>query len=446
MAQELTLVVGSTEIDLLEGSDGLTLRLDGWIPQVAKRNGSEYENVIETITLKARDTSVAGLINNVTAQIEEAIDWIDDHINDPVAFDLAYLKWRPPGQSQSIQAVIKELSFAPGNSLYFPPATNQSALPNLVLQIERLPFWETVSYPLAYTAYLDSGGESGYVTKTDLGSVPGRIDKLFITTTKIFNEFWIGFRTDKYGYAAYFNPLWTFDVVTTSNDATESGGTVTWTSGDTDLLERMRISMSQRTNMEISLYRYQRGTFTVLLRARSTGTETFNVRLTDGFYSSSSSNRNRHSRVKVSGTSFQFYALGTVTIPPIQRRAGFATGMGNYTLGLDAEVNTSGTGSLEATRFVLIPQDEGYVHVDGIATGLLGSTEVTVSPDGRISAYTINIDSTVDTPSALDMHRYGLPQTETYLTLAAHGSAQTLGDTARVEMLYVNRWLGLGGF
>jgi hypothetical protein len=37
MADELKVIVGSTEIDLLGGGDGYKLRLDGWVPQIAKR-------------------------------------------------------------------------------------------------------------------------------------------------------------------------------------------------------------------------------------------------------------------------------------------------------------------------------------------------------------------------------------------------------------------------
>jgi hypothetical protein len=206
--------------------------------------------------------------------------------------------------------------------------------------------------------------------------------------------------------------------------------------------------MGQALSIAASKYQHQRGIFTVLLRARSTGTETFNVQLSDGFYTDGTDNKNTHSRVRVSGTSFQFYNVGTVTIPPVQlRQVSYdASLLNNYHLRLAAEVASSGTGNFEATRFVLIPQDEGYIHIKGINTSSVNSTYIETSHDDRVAAFTLlGTTGAVQMPTELDVSNFTLPRKDSNLIFAGHGTTQSLTGTVGITIFYHPRWLGLGG-
>jgi hypothetical protein len=450
MTEDISFVVGTDEIDLLDGGDGYRLRLDGWVPQIAQRSGDGYDDVVETITLKAVGSNISNLASIITDDIEDRIEWINERISDPVAPDLLFLRWRMPGQLNRRQALVRELSYSMGNSPYFPPVLNQKTFPSLTLSIERLPFWEDTFHSIATAYSVLSGGESKFLaqSQTPRGTAPGRIKRLLVTGGTNLAEYWLGFRSSKYGNRDHFQPVWPFDTVTTDNDATASGGTVTWNSADSDLLERLRISMDQVSSIPATQYRSQRGTFAVLLRARSTGTETFNVQLSDGFYTDGTDNKNTHSRVKVSGTSFLFYPLGNVTIPPMQLRetSHDSSVLGNYHLRLAAEVNTAGTGNFEATRFVLIPQDEGFLHIKGVNTSTVASPKIETSADGRISAFTLlGTTDAVQMPTELDLHKFAFPRTACNVVLAGHGTSQDLTGVVNIEIAYHARWLGLGG-
>jgi hypothetical protein len=446
----LQFVVGSDTIDLLAGSDGYTLRLDGWAPRVARKSGGEYEAVEEIITLKATGSSYNNLANIVTTDLEDKIEWIEQRIGDSTTSDadLVLLRMEEPGQMR--QALVRKLGYSLGNAPHFPPVTNQFTFLNLTLAVERAPFWEGYTQGTVLVTSVASGGDRQTVSSSlpARGSVPGRIKRFQVIGGTNLSEYWTGFRTNKHGTHSDFQPVWPFDNVTTDNDATASGGTVVWNSADSSLLERFRISMSQVSSIPASTYRSQRGTFAVLLRARSTGTETFNVQLSDGFYTDGTDPKNTHSRVRVSGTSFKFYNVGTVTIPPMALRStSYDAGMmGNYHLRLAVEVAASGTGNFEATRFVLIPQDEGGLHINGVNTSSVASCIIETSADDRLSAFTLlGTTDTVQRPSALDAPNFTMPHKECSIVFAGHGTTQSLTGYVNISIIYYPRWLGLGG-
>lgn len=448
----------TSSIDLLEGGDGYKLRLDGWEPQLPSDNGSDYDDVIETITIKAVGSSRENLSDKITDDIDKTINYIRKRINDPVAPDLVYLiwTWSLSGASRvnERRALIKKISYSVNHTPYFPPIASQSTILNLTLTIQRSPYWEQIASAQANALGLLSGGDSQEVIGTSRkGSATGRISVIRIDGTSL-SEYWTGFRTDKYGAREYFQPVWPFDTVLTYNDATTSSSnsadgavnTVVWNSGDSDLLERMTITMNQVDDIKY-VRSQQRGTFTVLLRARSTGTETFNARLSSGF--SYGGNWNTHSRVKISGTGFLFYPMGTITIPPLGLRSTSYTNtiLIDFGLRLEVEVNTSGTGNFEATRFVLIPQDEGYTHIKGVNTGGLSNTFIINEIDGRWSSYVYwpTLERT-ETPELFDVVNYFVPNDDFRVVFAGHGTSQSLSPSSTVtyRMTYHPRYIGVG--
>jgi hypothetical protein len=242
--------------------------------------------------------------------------------------------------------------------------------------------------------------------------------------------------------------VWALDNASTNNGATEAGGIVTWTPSDTDLLERMYITLGDIV-LSSTERDAQRGTFAVLLRARSTdATRTYNVRLSDGFSGglTSSANWNTHSRVEVSGTSWVFYPLGTVTIPPLSVKdtSTVRTILGDFTLRIEAEEGTtSASGDLKMERFVLIPMMEGFCHFSG--TSGLG---VYVAPDEKINAFHLS-SGVVTTPDSLDVVNYAYPPTGAYIVAAGTSTADASVTTPVAAMSFsfdlYRRWYNLAG-
>jgi len=251
---QLAIALGSDVLDLLEGEDGYKLRLDGWVPQVARRDGDGYGLVDEVITFRADFASQAILAESVKDDIEAKIDRARRRLASPVASSPPWLRWGLPGETSSRQALISDIGFSFAQSPFFPPTTRGTSglgrINDLVIQVVRHPFWELLETSALDINSLEAGGcnvaatDSGVHT---LGTVPGRIAQLRVGGTGALTEFWFGFRTDLHGGRSYFQPVWELDNASVYNDAVNNSGTISWTSDDSDLLQRMKITMSSVT-------------------------------------------------------------------------------------------------------------------------------------------------------------------------------------------------------
>jgi len=462
----LALIVGSTEIDLLEGGDGYRLRLDGWVPQVAKRNqDGSYENPVEAITLRAEGVHVSALSGQIRQDFEDTIRKLQEWLTDPVAPDRVWLRWQLPNTTSGNehQALVRDLTFERGNSPFFPPTqpygasddilAGPSIHPALQLAIERHPFWESLTGLDLYYYGLASGGANALYGGTIKfsGNIAARISRTSLSEGN-FTEVWWGFRTERYGPPADFQPVWPLSSATYNNGAAWTGSIASWTPSDTTLLERMYVTMDD-AGIGTVQRDAQRGTHLVLLRARSSSsTRTYYVRLSDGFSGGTSSlaNWNTRSRVEVSGTSWAFYPLGTVTIPPLSLKdTGVARALlGDYTLRIEAQEGTTDvSGALQMERLVLIPQSEGFCHLKGIYTGSAVSSYVYCAPDDVLTAVSLYTNGNVVTPDELDVVNYAYPPEGAGARLVFAGTSSgdaaltTPTDSLNMTLTLYRRWL-----
>jgi hypothetical protein len=444
----LSIVRGSETFDLLEGGDGFKLALNGWTPAVTYKESGEYIHPIETITLNVSGTSHNNLANRISALSDEIREG-QDRIDDPVATDAAYLRWKLPNETAARQALIEDLRYELGDSPYFPPVINHSHMRQLRLSITRRPFWEDID---ATNPYWSNVYTYGYLLDTGSTSAGDASRRLWLTSILAgqgsLTEMWMGFRTSRYGEKTQLRPVWTCTDGTGYNNTTASGGDMVWTPGggaDNNLLARLIVRMED-TLAPASVFLAQRGTFTVLLRAKSTdATRTFYARLSDGF--AGSAQWNTHSRVEVSGTNYLLYNLGTVTIPPMSLRydGSVSTILKDYALRIEAEEGTtSGSGNLSMERFVLIPQTEGFCHIKGMNLSTSARAYVYTEVDERLSAYSVD-GTDIDTPTEFDVINYSLPRDDFCIVFAAQGAAQVLTDYVTISMSYFPRWYSFRG-
>jgi hypothetical protein len=92
------------------------------------------------------------------------------------------------------------------------------------------------------------------------------------------------------------------------------------------------------------------------------------------------------SRQKISGGQWQLYPVGVVTIPPIRVTSGLL--ISNASIGVQAE-RLIGNGGLDLDCFVLIPTDDGAVHVDigEHTTSNLYPIRVSQNADGTVRSF-----------------------------------------------------------
>lgn len=464
MTVKIELVGSGGTISLQGGANDIWLAEDGWIRTVAERgtDGQWPDSVTETIVCMVQaddDDDLALIIQGVNENLRRAGDFTEDE-TDGVA---TFLRVQLENESNDYQALIVGGRASQGSAFYNWPVDTTSFLPSMIVEITRKPFWEPNAVDESFSAAaIDSYGEMyDYgIAGTDVpGDVPARITNVNFHENSIttLSEFWLGWKTNRFGTRTQFVPVWSLDDAgVLSNNTAVAGSIIRWTPGggaDDLMLERAIISIEDITTS--GSYEAQRGKYLVLLRALASSTKTFRVQM--GLGLSLGSQWDTRQRVLVNSNSYLWYSLGEISFPIAgrMRKLSSDAGMRLQAIRLEAEVAGAGAGTLDMDRLILIPLNEGMIHIKSVAQIGVGPTDimyyVTEVDDSEIAemrqlrAVGVPSISTVDYPQA-DSRLWGLPPGEGSLVFAAQDlTVSRTTDTVDIFIGYQERWLTLGG-
>lgn len=364
------------ELDLLSGGFGLAA--DGYMP-VAAPYGAQY--VDEPLTLKITGTSkddLASKIHSLDEKIKQTQWWIE---NQAVERYQVWIRSQLDNESLPRQAMLTDIRPPDKVRVYNPVEINANYIGEYTLGITRTAYWEDpYPYPntTAITA-LSSCGGMAQMSETINGDVPARIASLDPTPngSAQFGEYWIGWKSDRFGNPANFQSTWSLrksiykdtDTTSTADATAVDGNRVTCTfSADATLIQRT-ITQVNDVVSDTSKHADQRGTYQVLLRAKmSDNSSTARVRMLYSFSNNASmynpayrSLQNITTPLAGLGSDYwKLYPMGIVSIPSLRITPNMS--LQNAAISIQAQ-RTSGSGSLHMDCLVLIPVDDGAIHV-----------------------------------------------------------------------------------
>ena len=448
-----------SSLSLFNYEDGFSLTRDGWIQAVA-RDGDMRTS--EAMTLRVEASSHDDLASTLQA--------LDDKLREVAWYNDAaerygvWLRAQLPDETEARQALITQAGGEIGSPVLAPPLSPGNALRQYHLALERIPFWEATSHITFNVDYVNCTGGQAYYVTTDppgeiYGDVPARLASLSFKGRSgggTLYEFWLGFRTDRFGVRGNFAPVWecedgSLDNDTTSvADATAHGGYKAECTfdGSAAMLERATVAIEDVTTN----YADQRGSFIVLLRAKVDSGTTCRVRLFDGFESTAAlgvdAQWRSQQRVIVDSTSWLLHPLGTIDIPP-SGDCILSDSLRHFALMVKAE-RTAGSDSLHLDSLILIPQGEGAVYAGGggVQYSVPGDPrpiKIRHYADGPIAAWAYYQNMPIVTAN-VEPHKYGLPVGIGDLVLAGQGaSSHTLTDAVDIELQIYPRYRTLRG-
>ncbi len=437
-------------------TQGIDLAEGAWIPGIA---GDEDEEVEEVLNLRIKSNSVDGLatiLQNLSEKIKEVGNFKDDVEQYGV-----WLKAQLVGETNSRYALITRA----GQKAITPFAARQVEAGYFVkeyqLGLVRTPWWEATGIKLYQPTELNLvGGVFNYTTYVGspgvvVGDTAARIAYMKIkghasSSTNALQKFWFGFRSPRFGTLANFQSYWSlrkgigFGADTTGGltnvDATAKDGYKTITTFATTPALSWRVDI--RVRDITANYTDQRGSYTVLLRAKNSAAGTVRVRMEDGFYYSAG--YRTQARVSISSSSWQFYELGTVRIPSPGRLINGISDTGEYRIRIDAE-RISGGCALEMDCLVMIPNNEGYIFSDGcMVYDTVQDTRIVQSADGRNFSveYIGTWEQKVGKPRVFG----GLPLGNGIVVAAGQQpTVSVLADHVDLDINVYNRWAVLRG-
>lgn len=443
---------GTEILQLLGSLHGINLAHDGWQRAIARRgnNGKWPDSVIETMMLRVDGDSADDLASKVQA-LDEMIVSIGNSSAQDFVYSDVYLHTRMPGEifiyrTQAISATTQLRSH-----MFSPPASTQFFVRELILSIERTPFWEperSTSVALQTASLL--GGAIDFSATS--GDVPARIGKMALTSSVSVStpitEFWMGFRSQRMGSLSLFRSVWECEKAGTLGANTSITGDST-ASDSSKLTCALPSSAALALRAEGDLIEFvpdypsaQRGLYQVLLRAKATGTRTYQVRLRSGY-----GNANiwyTHSRVTVSGTDWKLYPMGTVRIPSDILQGVAAPNFLYFSLALDAGELSSGTGNLDLDCFVVIPKAEGFCYINSVYSSSTSSSTLATTARDKMMAWGNHSDAGI---GEVQQEQFELPHDVSSKLIVA-GQTATAHDkdhNAFISVDYFPRWLTLRG-
>lgn len=377
-------VVDTSALALTDFTNGIALRREAWIQQIANTQQPIAESL--QLTLKGATATPDAL-----ATVAQALDAKVTAINDSKrnAAHGVWLRTRA-GETNDRQAFITAVPDKRAANVHGVKAITQGIAEGVPFAFTRMPYWEaTTKTDIAISTAADvPAGQTNLfgiplIKASPAGDVPARAAKLVLTpAVSGVDRLWIGFCEG--GATDQPNLLWECEAgdLYNSTSAIALGASSGYSGNSIARCTFADASMLLRCAAKPNvLYTLPRGTYQVLLRARVTdGTTQCMVRLADGYSSDSAfSYRNR---VLVSGSNAIFYQLGTINYSP----AFNATYDLLYYYRLFVEASrVAGAGNLEMDCLALVPMTDGYIFVDGI-----GSTTNAITihnlPDNRWEA------------------------------------------------------------
>jgi hypothetical protein len=454
-----------TEISLTDGTEGF--RLLDWVQGTPNGTG----RVIETITLSVEGTSHDDLASNLQL-LDEAIYLVKQRAGNYPAESRIVLKAKLDNETLARSAYIHDMERSFASNLNKPPTSPGNYIQEFILTVERDDMWEqdiTTNLPFSVnTSSLSiAGGIWNYSAEAEgdtPGEAPARIERTLLeyvsgSASGTASEFWWGFKSARYGLAVgNFISTWECEDGTNGTDTTDVADANA--SSNTAARCTFATNEDKATRLTVTLDDVaspneddQRGTYTILLRAKTTDTREADVWLRDGI--KGWGGFREHPRVRVSNTSdYMLHSVGTVMIPSFGM-ASLGAGSINsilqyYALSLDA-ASVTGSGNLDMDCFYLIPADEGAAYVSGGSVGTAGD-DLIVTTEHDWQHYVFNYRNTLvaaDTPPSLSTINYTLPPEPSggarMVLCAQTATAHRLSDVLEVTIDYSSRWPTLRG-
>lgn len=444
----------TSTLNLYGGAHGIRLARNGWRPVVVAPGGS-LEPVKEVMRLQIEGSdhdNLAAREQALMTKLREAQEYQDSKVE---VYGI-WLRDKLPDETGTRQAFIKAGSLKIGETIHSPPVSPGNFLSNATLTLKRMPFWENLNL-----STISAGGISGTGGSYDYSSVGGDVGARIMQTifkgatgwTGPLYEFWMGFRTDRFGDRANFEPVWECEDGTNGTDSSDAvdatasaGNKVTCDFGaEEDMVARVTVAVEDVT----ADYTDQRGEFAVLLRAKVGASTTCRVRLLDNF--ASATTWRTQGRVEVSSTSWKLYPVGSVSIPPLRGSQYLHHNkLRNYSLRIEAE-RASGSNDLDLDCFILIPTAEKSLYFAGGNVRKFGSitypATIYITPEGLIYGDQADAGS-MPTASIKDIDApgYELPVGDGTLYLAAQREAShVLTDGCGIILKVLPRWSFLRG-
>jgi hypothetical protein len=462
----LQIVQGSTSYDIQSGGTGFYL-VD-WVPAIAEQDemGNWPASVFESMTFNSPASSQDALAGHFQ-KLHTILRVAHDFDGEPMDVAPVYLQDQMASETNIRQALIRRGYARPNQGWHKPPVTPDAYMPSATLAIERTPFWEHTAASNTQAKDLHTiGGAWDYGTTDNvLGDVPARIEKFAWdsnTGSGTLYEIWTGFRTNRFGNRANFVPQWQCKDGVSGTDTSAVADAETYSTNtaaqctfatDTSMVIRSGITLTSVT----SNYADQRGRYKVLCRARTTGSRTYRLRMSEGFQGSTE--WATHWRFVVNTSSYKFYPAGEIQIPPQRFRRGSADStnlLRHYRLNIEAEVAAAGTGNLNMDLLLLVPISEGHCYISGaqIITTPLGPSptylyhEINGERSSVAWQYWGTEPSTgrPDTSPLFDADEWYMPTgTGSLIVAAQQNGVSDKDDRITMSVDYFERWVTLRG-
>ena len=460
MAALLQLVRGNdglttgSAFSLLDYTNDFNAAYGGWVPAVA--GGTEPDLVSEAITLRLRSTHATAALSPVddvsvgVQGLDEKLQQAEEYFDDEDELYGIWLQAQYEGESALRQALVRRGRTAPQGS-FLSLAGRRGVIPEYILSLERFPWWESMYSTGRGTEGVNClGGRETFAGPLATGDTNARIRYLSVTAYSLSGtlaEVWLGFRSNRYGMHTDLTTKWDLgnasvtrgDDTSRVSDATAYGGYKSQVSFTTTA------SLVMRTEATLSTFsgnpEAQRGTYTVLLRAKAATSTCCYARLLSGY--TSGSDYDYRDRVKIDSTAWKLYDMGTVCIPPYKSTmSGLAVIYSGFALRIEAE-RTGGT-VLDLDCLVLIPRSEGFAYIGSAAITGTYAARVEMSPHGRVTS--AQFTSTDAQSVNISLAHFALPRGTCSVVAAGQTATQHyLTDSVAIYVAYIPRWRTLRG-
>jgi hypothetical protein len=434
------------------GNRGFQIANNGWLPVVGRGR------VQESLSLHARGDNqdeVIAYLETVLRKWKNYVEWSADYSQ----LKSVWLRVQWENETNVREARLLSFDFQI-NASPFGEYWQSNNFTEATITFERLEWEQSGALPTTITIPAGQSILAGMIampTSIVAGDVNGRILSMSLGGNDFFtpNTLWFGWRRNRHGNPALFEPLWDCELGTSLDGSTTVQGNVTASRGSifaTDfsacigcpgetLAQRIRVPLNTIT----SNYREQMGKYLVLYRAmNSDDTTVTRARLIYG----TGTNFTTLSRVEITGmTNWVLFEMGVVSIPanrfPKYSDSADNAQLLDYFIGIDAE-RVSGSGVLQSDCLILIPIDEAFLKTTGAAAYIdtVSSWFAFQSDLGDVSAY-VGTDDSIGNSLEVEQRTWGIPpeiiQNRLYLIMAGNETAIN-GYSGEIKIIYIPRW------
>lgn len=435
---------GSEGIVILAPSD--FLRLYDWT-QSTPGNGP----VIETLGLRIRGDStdeVAELLQSLDHMMLLTRQYFEGNDYSPV-----WLNAQLDDETHARRSLVYNITGGPNRTMMDVIFEKTHRLNDYTLAIERAPYWEDDSGTQVY--HVEEAAHTFNLDATVYGDVPARISDMSIGAhdDARWSEFWMGFRSDRFGDRTNFHPaVWLTSSYVREDTSISGTSAVCNFSGTESMAERVYIRLANWTSNE----RDYRGEFQVLVVASVGSGMTVDLRMRHGYYADNEFNSwiTHDNRVRITSTEQLVLDMGVVRFP-FGRGVNSNAFMQGQAIGFDAEL-IGGSGNLTIHKVLLIPRSEGFIYVkagaadDADAPSIgNGYAKVMTHPEGAIEGVLIDDNAVPEMDLELSQNKWSLPRGDVKVCWVGCATEDNGGydvdETISFGITYNQRWRTLKG-